>query len=120
MSHAYDEDRELTRYVAEYLGAFMTEFEARVWRAYCLSAKRLQGASSNSLSPKLREWIGLDDPAVEAELADGPEAFRRRVRDRVLAEAWAAAAVNRCPSCRRIVRTPQARQCFWCGCDWHP
>ena len=27
--------------------------------------------------------------------------------------------VNRCPECSRIVKTPLARQCLWCGYDWH-
>jgi len=27
--------------------------------------------------------------------------------------------VNRCPRCRWVVRTLQARQCLWCGFDWH-
>ena len=30
-----------------------------------------------------------------------------------------AAFVNRCPACNRVVRTPEAKQCFWCGHDWH-
>jgi hypothetical protein len=52
-------------------------------------------------------------------LADGVEVFRRRVCRRVLAERGAEVFVNRCPTCRRVVRTPQARQCLWCGFDWH-
>jgi hypothetical protein len=36
----------------------------------------------------------------------------------VLAERGAEVFVNRCPRCRWVVRTPQARQCFWCGFDW--
>ena len=42
-----------------------------------------------------------------------------RVCRRVLAERGAEVFVNRCPRCRWVVRTPQARQCLWCGFDWH-
>jgi hypothetical protein len=27
--------------------------------------------------------------------------------------------VARCPACNRVLRTPEAKQCFWCGHDWH-
>jgi hypothetical protein len=26
---------------------------------------------------------------------------------------------NRCDKCHRLARTPVARQCLWCGHDWH-
>lgn len=61
----------------------------------------------------------VGDAEVEAALSDGFEAFRRRVRDRLLAEHRAAVFVNRCPRCQRMVRTPLARQCFWRGFDWY-
>jgi len=30
-----------------------------------------------------------------------------------------AREISRCPVCERIVKTPLARQCLWCGHDWH-
>jgi hypothetical protein len=26
---------------------------------------------------------------------------------------------NRCDKCHRLARTPVAKQCLWCGHDWH-
>lgn len=52
-------------------------------------------------------------------MPDGPEAFRRRVCRRILADAAGEVFVNRCPRRGKVVRTPRARQCFWCGFDWH-
>jgi hypothetical protein len=26
---------------------------------------------------------------------------------------------KRCPKCDRIARTPEAKQCLWCGHNWH-
>jgi hypothetical protein len=46
-----------------------------------------------------------------------PEVIRE-VR-RILGEHTATHRINRCPRCHRVVRTPLARQCFWCGHDWH-
>jgi len=65
-----------------------------------------------------RHGIAGDQEAAAA-LADGAETFRRSVCRRVLADHEAEVFVNRCPSCGRVVRTPRAKQCFWCGQDWH-
>jgi hypothetical protein len=115
----YDEDRELTTYVWDHYGHLMTEFEGRVRKAISGRMK-----SANAQSPQMsaaidRLWSAIGDPEIESALAEGPEAFRRQVRDRILLAHGTEVFINRCPSCGRIVRTPQARQCFWCGFDWH-
>src|SRR5262245_61170602 len=79
---------------------------------------------SKSLSPKdkadrLARLFGPPDPAVDSALEQGHGAFLDRVRDRILAEVGNQLVMNRCPMCRRIVRTPKARQCMWCHHDWH-
>jgi len=115
----YDEDRELTRYVWDHYQRFLTEFECRVGRAIIGRAKAAASQSPQMAELLTRQWGAVGDSEVEAVLGDGPEAFRRRVRDRLLSEYAAEIFVNRCPKCTRVVRTPQARQCFWCGFDWH-
>jgi hypothetical protein len=115
----YDEDRELTRYIWNHYGRLMTEFEWRVGRASLGRAKAAASRSPEMAEALNRLWGAVGEPEVEAALADGPETFRRRVRDRLLAERGAEVFVNRCPRCGRVVRTPRARQCFWCGFDWH-
>jgi hypothetical protein len=69
----------------------------------------------------LRRRFGrfLDDQEVEAALSEGFQPFRRRVCERILSDPASTSQLNRCPSCRKIVRTPKAQQCFWCGHDWH-
>ena len=116
----YDEDRELTRYVWDHYSPLMTEFERRVGRAIMGRMKAAGSEQSPQLAGMLnRRWGAIDDAEINEALVDGPEAFRRNVRDRVLAECGAELFVNRCPGCRNIARTPRARQCFWCGHDWH-
>jgi hypothetical protein len=114
----YDEDRELTRYVWDHSGLLMTPFERQVGRAI-LGRARAASQSPVMAGMLNRHWGAAGDAEVEAALADGPEPFRRHVRDRLLSERAAEVFVNRCPKCERVVRTPQARQCFWCGFDWH-
>jgi hypothetical protein len=114
----YDEERELTRYVWGYFSHRMTDFERRVGLAI-IGRQKAASAGADAAHPLAVRWGRTDAPEVNAALADGPEAFRRRVCSRVLAEAGDEIIVNRCPRCGRVARTPQARQCFWCGFDLH-
>ena len=51
---------------------------------------------------------------------EGLRCFKASVADRIKTEiASGRVVVNRCPGCSRIVKTPLARQCLWCGRDWH-
>jgi hypothetical protein len=114
----YDEDRELTRYVWDHFQHRMTDFERRVGLAI-IGRQKAVNAGADAAHPLMTRWGRTDDTEVNAALAGGSEGFRRLVRSRVLAEAGDEVIVNRCPRCSRVVRTPRARQCFWCGFDWH-
>jgi hypothetical protein len=114
----YDEDEELTRFVWDYYGQLMTEFERRVGWAHLAEGKAAAGHTTVAEFILRRHGIA-DDPEAKAALADGVDAFRRRVCRRLLAEHGAEIHVNRCAKCMRVARTPKARQCFWCGFDWH-
>lgn len=115
----YDEDTQLTRYVWNHCTQLMTELELRVGRAITGRSK-----AANAKSPKyadvIRDRYGeMNDAEINAALSEGAEVFRRRVRDRILTEHETGAFVHRCPSCKRVLCTPLAQQCFWCGLDWH-
>jgi hypothetical protein len=45
----------------------------------------------------------------------GYEDFVDRAVRRVLQAHDGTVVINRCPRCTRVLRTPQARICFWCG-----
>jgi hypothetical protein len=114
----YDDEAEVTRFVWDHYQHLMTDFERRVGSAII---GRLKAASASpQLAARLNEqWGGVGDPEIEAALAEGSEAFRRRVCRRLLREVGAGLVLNRCPRCRSVTRTPKARPCFWCGHDWH-
>jgi hypothetical protein len=114
----YDDEQALIRYVWDFYGNLMTEFEQRVGWAYWAERKAAIGHQAMANLILRRRGI-TGDPEAQAALADGVEAFRRRVCQRVLAENGAEVYVNRCASCGRVARTPKARQCEWCGFDWH-
>jgi hypothetical protein len=113
-SRPYDDDAELTRYVLNHFEQFTTDFEHKVRRSI-----HVRGNERLSRHPEVRERFSLDDPAVNAALEGGVTAFLRGVRDRILREHVDAVFVHRCERCRSILASPTARQCLWCGHDWH-
>jgi hypothetical protein len=108
----------MTRYVWGHCTHLMTDFERRAGRA-ARGREEAAACDNETMARMLSKSWGLSgDPDVDSALSAGPEAFRRSVCRRVLSE-WGDEIINRCPRCRRVVRTPEARQCFWCGYDWH-
>jgi hypothetical protein len=115
----YDEEESLTRYVWEYYTPLMTDLERRVGGVIFARAKAESYGNREMWDEILKRWASVGDPEVEAALKDGPKTFRRRVKDRLLRDHPDELPINRCPRCSRIVRTPKARLCLWCGYDWH-
>ena len=113
----YDEDYVLVRYVLQFYEHLMTPVEQRALRAVFLIAKAAAGHEM-TVKDLWQHQIG-DDFAVLDQLADGVETFRRRTASRLLREHGVEVFVNRCARCNRVVATPKARQCLWCGFDWH-
>jgi len=46
-------------------------------------------------------------------------AYREEMCDRLLAERGDEVIINRCTACSKVLSTPRAKQCLWCGNDWH-
>jgi hypothetical protein len=119
---SYD-DEALTEYVWRNYRELMSEGEIAAYKALIGSAK-IDAYTEDGVPPGNAEWFRrhfgrLDDPVVARQLTDGRETFYRRVRDRLLQERTDDVFVNRCGRCNRIVVTPLAKQCLWCGYDWH-
>jgi hypothetical protein len=115
----YDDDRELTEYIWHNYPNFLTAFEHNVRMAHIADWK-----ADHSENPKyaavIRERFGMrDDPRVVEALQRDFTTFAREARDRILAEHSSEVFINRCARCQRIVATPKARQCLWCGYKWH-
>jgi len=108
----YDEDTVLTDYIWFNYTHLMSRAE--------LFGHKASAGGDQELSAIYEQEFGQENwrQMVEA-YSKGPEAFRRRVRDRLLVDHASLIEITRCPSCQRIVKTPVARQCLWCGFDWH-
>jgi predicted RNase H-like HicB family nuclease len=113
----YDEEEESRRYVWGYCTHLMTDLERCADRVAFVRAKTGQGREGHK--PVLLKMLeATEGPDVDRALSAGWDAFRQSVFQRILSENGDH-IFNRCPQCRRIVRTPRARQCYWCGHDWH-
>lgn len=59
-------------------------------------------------------------PATEVNFRDsGPDAFRAECAAWLLREQADEISLNNCARCGGLARTPLARQCRYCGHDWH-
>ena len=118
----YDETKALINFIFNHRPQYLTAAERRVNQAGMarLQAETVAANGSEALARRMLEtWGEAGNPEVESALSEGLEAFRARAVGRVLEDPIILESINRCPGCRRVVRTPQAQQCFWCGHDWH-
>jgi len=77
------------------------------------SQEEVKGGSSIS-----RKWLS-DDPEVRLLAQDGYDAFVLVTGKRILRDNRDRIVMNYCPRCGGLARTPKARQCRFCGKDWH-
>jgi hypothetical protein len=123
MEPHYDEAQELFRYRATAKQDLMTPLELRAESLGMLRVRAMQtenpGIRAKLLSELKAKENGKALKMIGSDL-EGFTAFQQRVADRIkYHEAIGRITINRCPACNRIVRTPMARQCLWCGHDWH-
>lgn len=116
----YDDARALRAYAHTHFPHLMTPLERRVTEYIA----PIVSDSAESKIQKLHEYLESRDG--HADDADVINAFQtpleqriKNAMDRVMMERRSEIVENRCPECHRLVRTPKARQCLWCGNDWH-
>jgi hypothetical protein len=115
----YDDRKVLREYLDRYWSHYATPAERECYWLGIRCAK-----AQRSLDPAWREEVRASleqaDDWMRDALKRGVGPFWDRTRKRVLLEfRQGRLQPNRCPECRRIARTPEARQCRWCGHDWH-
>jgi len=116
---------ELAYYVIRYYGNFMTDAESRANLHLIGTVKTTFGrddaaAQQEAKQKKPNYPLLSDDPEVVELSKDGMRAFRERTAIRILEDQGSDVFLNYCPRCQGLARTPQARQCRFCGQDWHP
>jgi hypothetical protein len=113
------------KYAFHNYGHLMTPKEAQAFRHLGGTMKATMGRSDPAAqeevkgeSTYLRKWLS-DDPEVLLLARDGYDAFVLWTGQRILNDNQGLIVLNYCPRCKGLARTPKARQCRFCGYDWH-
>lgn len=118
-------DRNLTNYVIRYFRHLMSADETSAYRHLLTTMKAMGMGRTDAQAQEqakgkklLAKWLS-DDPNVLSLARDGYDAFMERTATRILTEQGNKVFMNCCPQCGALARTPKARQCRFCGHDWH-
>jgi hypothetical protein len=113
----YDDSKIFNEYLTHNFSVFMTDLERR---AYILAIQREKAKHCRTSSDRLARWTVAAGVDAESMTHLGFKPLEATIRQRIIRDFRAGRLViNRCPECSRIVKTPLARQCLWCGHDWH-
>ena len=116
-------EKEKVDYILAYYSHLMTFRERAAWKHWATHDKM---DNSNDESVEQREkrrsfyyhvgWLTKDAKTLDL-LSDGIESFRMRTAERILKDE--PIRFNDCQKCGKLTRTPLAKQCRYCGHDWH-
>jgi len=115
----YVEQGELRRYVRRWYAHLFTDSERHGPSAEWLRT-HVTDASPDEISAVFNETY--DDQELRPivlKLLAAIDRFDEQSVARILREHRDEIRVNRCPRCNRIVASPNAKQCLWCGHNWH-
>lgn len=105
-------------YILEFCSEFYNEKEKLADR-HIMGMRKMENAPE-AVRQKYREMnFFTEDPEALDLLKYGYDTFEESVSLRIWEEHQDDLELNLCPRCTRIARTPQARQCRFCGFDWH-
>jgi hypothetical protein len=100
----------------------MTLKEKAAFKHYSTSVKFLNGVyDDGGVKSDLflrKGWLSTDKEVLEL-LKNGYQEFRKNTAERILKEQSEKIYFNYCPICKKLARTPQAKQCRYCGYSWH-
>jgi hypothetical protein len=112
-------NKETARYIIVYFSKLMTQAEKLALR-HQHSTVKLEGSVNENMAKVYYRngWLSYD-PEVLNLLAQGHDQFMINCAERILKESGDKVLLNLCPVCEKLARTPDAKQCRFCGHDWH-
>jgi hypothetical protein len=117
-------DSQLAHYIVRYYADLMTDVELKAQRHLFATMKATKGRSDETAqretqNDRLRSrWLSAE-PDVLSLAKDGYQQFQLMTAARILRDSAGKVFFNTCPVCGALARTPSARQCRYCGHDWH-
>jgi len=106
-------------YIIVYFNELMTPVE-KLALTHQRYTEKLNGSQSESRAKMYyRRGLLSAEPEVLNLLSKGPGQFMINCAERILKENPEKVFLNLCPVCKKLARTPYAKQCRYCGHDWH-
>jgi hypothetical protein len=117
---SYNDEKELRAYIFKHFRHLMTPLGRRTVEYLSPIVRASDHWKIRRLYDFLEERDGhvSDEELIEAFKIAHAQRMDQAV-DRLLTNGLDSLFINRCPKCDRIARTPEAKQCLWCGHNWH-
>jgi hypothetical protein len=112
-------EKELTDYIFTYCSGFFSETESKAHRHHFGTIKFTSYSENHTLIKEVKKKFITDDPSVLKLLEGGYTEFMQNTAERIYKDHESDLELNLCPRCDKIARTPKAKQCRFCGYDWH-
>ncbi|WP_448697853.1 hypothetical protein ACFGVR_13680 [Mucilaginibacter sp. AW1-3] len=108
---------EKANHIINYYSGLLTPNEKRALTQHMTSLKFAD--DKERLEKYYRMGRLVNTPEVLDLLSEGYNQFVLNCAKRILTETPEKVFFNNCPQCGKLARTPQAKQCRFCGFDWH-
>jgi hypothetical protein len=95
----------------------LKHLRAEIKMAYSNNVDAREKMERKTIFYKQIGWL-TEDKEVLKSINGGQEDFNKKIAERILKEHKAEIDLNNCPNCRRLARTPFARQCRYCEHTW--
>lgn len=112
-------DKETAEYIVTYFFSLLPEKEKLAWKHHSSILKLEDNNNPKTLEIyKRKGWI-TDDQGVLDLLKLGYDNFEINTAKKIIENHPDKVFFNECPKCKKLARTPNARQCRFCGFNWH-
>lgn len=111
-------------YILRFHADLMTDTERKAQKHLFATMKATMGrsdtiAQGEAQNDRVHAQMLSTEPNVLNLAKDGYQQFQLATAARILRESPNKVFFNCCPTCGGLARTPSARQCRYCGHDWH-
>ncbi|HEX8020516.1 hypothetical protein [Mucilaginibacter sp.] len=106
-------------YIIWYFSDLIDSREAIALSHYNFSDEYKTGPDSKARRWLIKKGKITEDPEILRLLDNGYVQLRLSAAENVLKNHPGKVFFNRCKICGKLARTPRAKQCRFCGHDWH-
>tara|TARA_R110000796_G_scaffold96719_1_gene202909 strand:+ start:309929 stop:310291 length:363 start_codon:yes stop_codon:yes gene_type:complete len=111
------EETDIEQYIIIYYHNLLTMEEKLAYKHH-ITTEKVENSSEEFGKILMKRWGTTNKEALKL-LEGGYGEFKKKVARRILSETPDKVFINNCPKCGKLARTPEAKQCRFCGHDWH-